>query len=368
MLRSSLLWIGLLSVPVWLGCTAKPLPPKTPIAVQPAPAPRGEWRTTEQVIVITDASGTMYAAETFPEAKALTQSFIAAMPDARQRAATPRYEAGVVGFGGKDRVTAPVASFDRQTLATTADQIEIMGSIDGRGGETPLYMVFEEVADSIAPDSRRTAIVIFSDGIADFPEVTLASAEALAKSKGNLCYHGVQVGDDPEGTAFLQRLVGLTPCGSFRSASTLSDAGNIGQFSRVVFMESAPPLPAVSAPPPTGADPCKIRVSFGGVNFDFNKASLRPEAGPVLEKWSERLSECPSVALQIEGNTDSTGPEVYNMGLSERRALTVRDYLVGEGIGADRLNPVGRGENYPVATNSTPEGRAENRRVEIIAQ
>jgi OOP family OmpA-OmpF porin len=111
-----------------------------------------------------------------------------------------------------------------------------------------------------------------------------------------------------------------------------------------------------------------VRVAFGGVNFDFNKATIRSEAGPVLNQWSERLSGCPEVALQIEGHTDATGPEAYNQVLSERRANSVRDYLVSRGIDASRLNPVGRGETRPVASNSTREGRGENRRVEIIAQ
>ncbi len=129
-----------------------------------------------------------------------------------------------------------------------------------------------------------------------------------------------------------------------------------------------PPPPPAPEPEAEGPDPCKVRVAFGGVNFDFNKATIRSEAGPVLNKWSDRLSECPNVALQIEGHTDSTGPEAYNQGLSERRANSVRDYLVSRGIDSSRLNPVGYGELRPVATNSTRDGRAENRRVEIIAQ
>lgn len=129
-----------------------------------------------------------------------------------------------------------------------------------------------------------------------------------------------------------------------------------------------PPPPPQAAPEPEGPDPCEVRVAFGGVNFDFNKATIRPEAGPVLDKWADRLKTCPNVALQIEGHTDSVGPEEYNQGLSERRANSVRDFMVAAGIDASRLNAVGYGETRPVASNSTRDGRAENRRVEIIAQ
>ncbi len=366
MTRSTRLWTVLPLLALWMGCTATPLPPTQPVAVAPASATPSQWRTTERVVVVTDASGTMYSAQTFPEAKALTQSFIAAMPEPGHPAAQPVYEAGVVGFGGDDRVVAPVADFDRGTLATTADQIEIMGAIDGRGGETPIYRVFLELAESVSADQRRTAVVLISDGAADFPEVSLAEARALVDANPNLCFHGVQVGANADGAVFLQSLAALTPCGSVRTASDLGSAASLDSFSTAVFMEAAPP--PVSAPPPPGVDPCSVRVAFGGVNFEFNKAALRSDAKPVLDKWSERLAECPTVQLQIEGHTDNIGPELFNEGLSERRAQSVRDYLVENRIGAERLNPVGRGETRPVSSNSTPEGRAENRRVEIIAQ
>lgn len=136
--------------------------------------------------------------------------------------------------------------------------------------------------------------------------------------------------------------------------------------------QAAPPPPPPPAPAPepapSGPDPCQERVAFGGVNFDFNKATIRSEAQGVLDQWAGRLAQCEDVALQIEGHTDSVGPEAYNQTLSERRANSVRDYMVGRGITAGRLNAVGRGETRPVASNSTADGRAQNRRVEIIAQ
>ncbi len=72
--------------------------------------------------------------------------------------------------------------------------------------------------------------------------------------------------------------------------------------------------------------------------------------------------------VRVEGHTDSIGTDAYNQALSERRANSVRDYMVGRGIAVGRLNSVGRGETRPVASNSTADGRAQNRRVEIIAQ
>jgi outer membrane protein OmpA-like peptidoglycan-associated protein len=69
--------------------------------------------------------------------------------------------------------------------------------------------------------------------------------------------------------------------------------------------------------------------------------------------------------IQIAGHTDSTGSHEYNMKLSEQRAMSVKNYLAGRGVPAKRMVTVGAGPDYPVASNDTPEGRAENRRVEI---
>ncbi len=102
-----------------------------------------------------------------------------------------------------------------------------------------------------------------------------------------------------------------------------------------------------------------------GVNFDFDKSEIRPDASVILDEAASILSGKPDVQIRVEGHTDATGPEAYNQGLSERRADSVRKFLVEKGIGAARLTSVGFGESNPIATNDTREGRALNRRVEL---
>ena len=140
---------------------AKPLPPQEPVRVGPVQMGAGEWRVVEQVVVITDASGTMYQEKTFPEAKALSRSFVASMPDADAPAARRGYRAGLIGFGGDDRTTAPLASFDRSRLASTAADVEIMGDVSGTGGTTPLQDVLLESAAALEGKGGRSALVIF---------------------------------------------------------------------------------------------------------------------------------------------------------------------------------------------------------------
>ena len=101
--------------------------------------------------------------------------------------------------------------------------------------------------------------------------------------------------------------------------------------------------------------------------FDTNKSDLRAAGRTELDKLAQELSKIKRVdSISITGHTDSRGTEKYNQGLSERRANSVRDYLVGKGINASLVKTGGKGELEPVASNKTSEGRQANRRVDIV--
>jgi outer membrane protein OmpA-like peptidoglycan-associated protein len=103
----------------------------------------------------------------------------------------------------------------------------------------------------------------------------------------------------------------------------------------------------------------------GNVTFAFDSAQLNPQFNSVLDKVGQTLVEYDQTVIQIAGHTDSTGAHAYNMKLSEQRAASVKSYLASRGVPAKRMQTVGAGPDYPIADNATPEGRAENRRVEI---
>jgi outer membrane protein OmpA-like peptidoglycan-associated protein len=107
-------------------------------------------------------------------------------------------------------------------------------------------------------------------------------------------------------------------------------------------------------------------VSLPDILFDTNEATLKDEAKVVIAKLAGILLILPELNLRVEGHTDSTGSADYNQMLSERRASSVRDFLAQQGIGGQRMVAVGYGLTRPVADNSTREGRASNRRVEIV--
>lgn len=107
------------------------------------------------------------------------------------------------------------------------------------------------------------------------------------------------------------------------------------------------------------------RVTLLGVNFDFNKATLRPESSSVLQKAAATLQSLPQLKIEVQGHTDNVGDDAYNARLSEQRAEAVLTWLAGHGVAANRLSSKGYGKSKPIATNDSDEGRARNRRVDL---
>jgi OmpA-OmpF porin, OOP family len=106
-------------------------------------------------------------------------------------------------------------------------------------------------------------------------------------------------------------------------------------------------------------------VPIYGITFDFNKATLRADAEPTLTRVLGVLTQYPDLTIELQGHTDNVGARSSNQTLSEQRAAAVRTWLVGRGIPAARLTSRGYADTVPVAPNSTVEGRARNRRVEL---
>ncbi|MCB0505752.1 MAG: OmpA family protein [Cyclobacteriaceae bacterium] len=106
-------------------------------------------------------------------------------------------------------------------------------------------------------------------------------------------------------------------------------------------------------------------ITLNNIFFDFDKSILKPASFPELDRLAEYLAKSATVKIEIRGYTDSTGPEAYNMGLSQRRANAVYKYLLDKNIAANRLSVKWFGENNPAESNATVVGRRANRRVEF---
>lgn len=150
--------------------------------------------------------------------------------------------------------------------------------------------------------------------------------------------------------------------------------------------QPAPPPPPVTAIPDSDGDgvpdnidrcpntphgvavdefgcPRKGSIVLEGVTFETNSAILTPDSRPVLNEVADGMTKHPRLKVQLQGYTDATGSDRYNLTLSDKRANSVREYLISQNVKPEQLTARGFGKANPVASNATPAGRAKNRRV-----
>ena len=160
----------------------------------------------------------------------------------------------------------------------------------------------------------------------------------------------------------------VAPSGTPPAAANAAPKG--GEAPPVVVPPSTPSPPAAEiAPQGTeagAAQPASEKVTLDtDTYFDFDKATLKPEGKRKLQELAQRLSSVNLEVVVATGHTDWTGTDAYNQKLSERRASTVKHFLVEQGLPGNRIFTEGKGERQPIATNHTREGRAKNRRVDV---
>ncbi len=111
-------------------------------------------------------------------------------------------------------------------------------------------------------------------------------------------------------------------------------------------------------------EPSKL-ITLDNVYFDTDKATIKPESYEQLNELANLLKEKKGMEIEIAGHTDNTGSEEHNKDLSQQRADAIRNYLIKKGANPDHITAVGYGAEQPIAPNITPEGKAQNRRIEV---
>jgi OOP family OmpA-OmpF porin len=354
----------------------------TPSSVAPlgagpiTPGPSERVAVTHSYLIV-DSSESV--TEAFPTEKALVESFVAAQPDGS-------YEHGGTAFGGYQRQTQPLAPFNRADSKARVAEIKHL-----REG-TPVDRVLNETAKELSGKSGQAAIVIFSDGRPTDPvgrdvaeQRVLDAAAALGQGyNGQVCIHTVHVGEDPAGAEFLRKLSTATGCGSARTAGSVMNVAALQNFEREVYLAASATREVAAAPRDSDGDgvmddvdqcpgtPAGVTVDARGcwviknLRFAFDSSKIEPQYYDELNEVAARLKQVgPDVNVSIDGHTDSVGPDAYNQALSERRANSVRDYLVSQGVPAAQLTTRGFGESQPAYSNDTKDGRAGNRRTEL---
>ncbi|MBX5461214.1 MAG: OmpA family protein, partial [Steroidobacteraceae bacterium] len=129
--------------------------------------------------------------------------------------------------------------------------------------------------------------------------------------------------------------------------------------------DKCPQTPAGVAVDPSGC-PRQGSITLEGVTFELNSAQLTAASQTILDDLARDLKKYPNLRIELQGHTDSSGEDAYNLALSQRRADAVRAHLISQGVPANQLVARGYGETQPIDDNSTSQGRARNRRVVVL--
>ncbi|MEE2665833.1 MAG: OmpA family protein [Myxococcota bacterium] len=373
-------WLGVVLGAGVAGCASPPAgdpPPVTPIE----PGVR-QHIGIDAVLYVLDASSSMELRTGLWAERRLLTALASAMPEGG-------YGAGLLVFGGGEQQRDELEAFQRLELVVK------LAGIQPLGGDTRLASAIDEVGRMLLLSRGRRAVILITDGVAKRGSdsqgraaVLRATDRLLASRSGEICIHAVQVGDHPAGASLLRQLAAKSPCGSYRSVDELATAYAIQRFERSVFLTAAttrelPQVSARSALRDADRDgvvderdrctdsPFGVVVDSNGCwpmrrqGFGSNSSWLTDSARHELRELREELERHPDIAIRVIGHADSTGEPGYNAWLSERRAESVRGFLVEAGIDSDRIAIEAIGDSRPRGGNDTADGRALNRRTEI---
>jgi OmpA-OmpF porin, OOP family len=251
---------------------------------------------------------------------------------------------------------------------TTQDGLsQSLGRLSKPDGTTPMGLGLSEAGTLLKDASGDIAIIVFGDGEENtYTTAALDAANALKEQFGDrACLYTVFVGNTDKGRKLMSDIAATSACGMATSADELASADAMAAFVEKVFLEKAPAKP-VAKPAPMPLPQPKISWILSGVNFDLNKSVVRPDAKEILKNDIKILRENPQIRVEVQGHTCDLGDANYNRSLSDKRANAIKDYLVSQGVAADRLTARGYGEDRPRFPNDSEANRAKNRRVELV--
>ena len=375
--------LAVVTVGLLMSCASMQPEPKK---MEPAFVPQQIQSTcyeqkTDNFVVLLDASGSMgekYKGQTkFKTAEQIVSRMNQTIPGAMN------LNAAVITFG---------AGFSSDVTGTfgpgaySKEGLEASLSKANYGGYTPIGPAFSAGGVDKASMSGTTAVILVSDGKQNVGmDASKAAQEVKSRYGDNVCFSTVLVGDDPAGKDLMDEIARIGQCGFSTTADTIYSSKGMAGFVNAAFCGGAPPVVVAVISDSDGdgildnLDKCPNTPKGATVNsygcwayqgevlFDFDKAELKSGAYPILDEAIVVLANNPGLKVEVQGYTDSTGTAEYNLGLSQRRAEAVESYLEGKGVDPGIVSAKGYGAANPVASNDTPAGRAQNRRVEFRA-
>jgi OOP family OmpA-OmpF porin len=318
-------------------------------------------KKVDNFIVFMDQSGSM----AYAKAAAGNQKFdqaVDAVSRFDQAAPELGYSSAVALFAPFKAVTSPTP-YKTGSLGSAA-----AGVVPPFNQMTPMGDGLTDVGSVVGKMSGKTALILYTDGRSNKGSDPVAAAKALYdKSGSNLCIHVVSYADKPEGQQTIDAIRALSGCSVVADAKSLASDAAMAKFAKDVLYDEVQPKPVAKPAPKPKPAPVVVAKEVITFNllFGFDKSAITDEMVPVLEQAKMILEEDSGVDFVLSGHTCWIGTEEYNQGLSERRAISVKNWLVSNGISATRLKAVGYGETRAKYDNNTKDGRKLNRRVEL---
>ena len=355
-----------------IGCASpQPMTSFSPYDFNPQLRSGAYQPNVDNFVVVFDASSSMgkpYKGQThmghskFAVAKDLVHRMNVTLPELP-------IQGGMTAFGLNPNVSKyPTETVYGMTDYSEAGMEQGLNAITAPGGTTPMGLGLASAADMLKNAGGKTAVIVFSDG--EENTITTSAIEAAkelnAQYGNNLCLHTVFVGNTDEGRQLMSDLAATSACGTATSAEEIVSSQGMAGFVEKVFLAKGAPKPKPMAKPAPPLPQPKITWILSGVNFDFASDVVRPDAKEVLKSDIKILKENPQIRVEIQGHTCDIGPAEYNRNLSDRRAKSIKEYLVSQGIARNRLEARGYGEDRPRFPNDGEENRARNRRVELV--
>lgn len=248
-------------------------------------------------------------------------------------------------------------------------------------GCSPAGDAIKDARNLLLTSGGQNAVILVSDG-EQLIGSPLSKAQDLKEMYGDrICLYTIFVGNTAEGEEALRELAREVKCGFSVTVDEIASSDNMVDFVEKVFLTAVPKQVSDIDSDGDGVydknDECPdtpkgaIVDSRGcwvvkGVTFDYKKWDIKEAFNSNLSNIVDILQKNPDMSIRIEGHTDNIGSMKYNIDLSQKRAQAVKNYLVEKGINESRVSVMGFGFKKPIAPNDTEEGRALNRRAEIV--
>jgi OOP family OmpA-OmpF porin len=312
-------------------------------------------RTVDNFIILFDASGSMDAKykdtglRRIEVAKKILQERNAKLPELG-------YKAGLYVFGPQ-RPLHDLKLYNRAAFGKAIDQLPTTTRVATRRSKD-----IRELDALLAGTSGKTAVFMFTDGQFTPPgpgDISVVDAAKGLAAKHDICIYPISSAATPRQEMHVKNLASVNACSRVIPFDALYGrpeyvAGILFALEDIMLVEEGTITKVVAA-----------RVD--NVLFDFDQSDIRPEFNEELDQLGKFMQTRPDTYVVIDGYSDSLGSTEYNMLLSRRRAEGVADYLMNNhNIGSDRMVVLWYGKANPVASNETAEGRAKNRRVEMV--